>query len=635
MDESNRDRSERRSFLLKGENLRKTLIRAILPQWAAEQNQNIKRVLEGEYNEDEIFNLNSKYYNIYFLPNHPQTYNPNATVDGSNIDTFNYIFVDMDLKEKAYADSEEFTKVLYESELKPSKIVLSGNGVHAYWKVSELDAMTFLKLQRRLCRAFNTDVAVCKIYQLMRLPGTINTKDPKNLKLCETIEENESVYSCEQLDTFLPILTHEDEDYCTTHFNKTYEIKDDSVSIDDKLPVKFGALLKSSQEVKDIWAGNTDDRSKSDYRMGHIMFASGFTKKEALSVLVNSSKAMQRAPKHRVNYASNIVDKIWTYEIQGSLKKLSNSVKDILARGESTVSGTRFPCHKLLDDTVTGFRLGHVIGLVAGSGVGKTSMAINMFKWFTELNPDFDHFFVSLEQTDNEIAARWRTICQGDDRLHEKVHVLSNYDEAGVFRNLSLDDIKDYILQFQKQTGKKIGTCVIDHIGALKKQNKNGENEGIMEICHKMKSFAIETNTLVVMQSQAPREKAGSGDLELNKDCAYGSVFFESYVDWLLAIWQPLKRAHADGAPTVMAFKYCKIRHKKQGKDNIQEDVCYRLFFDPQTETLRELTQDEEKSFSFFQNQVINIRKRDRKTDVVPYQSRNVDGLDANAKERH
>jgi hypothetical protein len=139
-----------------------------------------------------------------------------------------------------------------------------------------------------------------------------------------------------------------------------------------------------------------------------------------------------------------------------------------------------------------------------------------------------------------------------------------------------------------------------------------------------MKGFAVETNTMVIMQSQAPREKAGIGDLELNKDAAYGTVFFESYCDYLLTLWQPLKRLYARGAPTVMSFKFCKIRHKKQHLDVLKEDVRYSLYFDPSKEQLREMTQDEETQMTFFLKQAANERKQD-KNDVVTYVSRRLE----------
>jgi hypothetical protein len=308
---------------------------------------------------------------------------------------------------------------------------------------------------------------------------------------------------------------------------------------------------------------------------------------------------------------------------------LSSSVKDILLKKGNNIKGTRFPCYKYLDNTAHGFRLTQVIGLVAGSGVGKTAVTLNMFRGFVQSNPDYIHFFIPLEQPANEIAERWQLISGDDTSNHEKVHILSNYDDDGNFRNLSFDDIKDYLLKFQQVTGKKVGCVVIDHIGALKKKNKKGENQDLMDICHAMKAFAVETNTLLVMQSQAPREKAGSGDIELDKDAAYGTVYFESYCDYLITLWQPLKRVYSKGAPTTTAFKFCKIRHKNQKEDVIQEDVCYNLMFDPTTQRLRELTQIEQKSFDFFLNEAVNLRKKDKKTDVSQYVSAKVEGVSA------
>jgi len=599
------------------------IYRCIAPDWLLAKAPNTRKVLEGEFDNDYVRELNQLGYNIYFLPNHPSVYDPNITVDGSHIDVFSYVFVDMDLKDGVYQSKEEFIEIVREAGPEPTLIVDSGGGVHVYWAVSDLDAMSFLRLNRRLCRKFNTDEATGKIYQLMRAPGTNNTKIEGNTRPCNYVYSSEAVYSCEDLDSLLPALNHDDEAYCQAHFNKTYGIGE-KIAIKDELPKRFDKLIRDNPEAKSIWAGEVEDRSKADYRLGHLMFANGFTKDEALSVLVNSIKARDRAPQHRVSYATGIVDKIWTFENTQDRDKLdlSMSVKDILAKGTNALKGTRFPCNAILDATAHGFRLGQVIGLVAGSGVGKTAMSLNMFRWFAKENPDYVHFFIPLEQPAHEIAERWSRMCAGDERLHEKVHIMSNYDEDGGFRHLSFTEIKDYLLKFQSVTGKKIGCVVIDHIGALRKKGKDGENQDIMDICHSMKAFAVETNTLLVMQSQSSRDKAGIGDLEINKDAAYGTVYFESYCDYLITIWQPLKRMYDNPTcPSITAFKFCKIRHKNRELDAIQEDVPYLLHFDPSTELMDKPTQEQLKPFDFFAKQALNKRKADRKTDAVPYKS--------------
>jgi archaellum biogenesis ATPase FlaH len=602
--------------------------RCILADWAKSDRPELPKVLEGEFSNDQISAYNEQGYNIYFLPNYPSLYDSSSIVEGSDIDTFRFVFVDMDLKDGYWPDKEAFYCEVFDSNIEPSYIIDSGNGVHVYWQVEDLDAISFLRLQRRLCRRFHTDEAVSKIYQLMRVPGTLNTKKRDQKKLCEDIFTSDHIYTSEQLDKLLPQITQKDEDYCQQHYSKTYKIGLDDVKVDEKLPAKFAKLLSNNKEAKEIWACNTDDRSKSDYRLGHIMFASQFTKDEAMSVLINTAKAISRAPAHRIGYAQNIVEKIWTYELAEDKDglNLSSSIAEILRKNGDSIKGVRFPCHKYLDDTYNGFRLGQVIGLVAGSGVGKTAMALNMFYGYVKSNPDYQHFFIPLEQPAREIADRWKAMCGDDTAAHEKVHVISNYDDSGAFRRLSLTEIKEYILKFQAVRKCKIGCIVIDHIGALKKTGKNGENQDIMDICHEMKGFAVETNTLLIMQSQSSREKAGIGDLELNKDAAYGTVYFESYCDYLITIWQPLKRCYMDynngkRCPTVMAFKFCKIRHKNINLDFIQEDVCYRLHFNPATELLREMTQDEERVFDYWAKIALNKRKFDRKTDLVPYKS--------------
>lgn len=600
----------------------KQYARLIAPPWLCKKNNRERWVIEGLLSEKQIAERNREGFNVYYLPNYPANYE-SGTVDGTQIDTWGYVFVDYDCKTAVYPDKDSFIAEVGACAIAPTKIVDSGNGVHVYWQVTDLDAMSFLRLGRRLMRLFNTDDAVQKIFQLMRLPGTLNTKLEGAFVECVELYEADQKYTCEELDRLLPPITVEDEAYCQQHYDRTFNVNRENVTIDDALPPKFGKLLRENHEVKAIWAGNSDDRSKDDYRLGHLMFANDFTKDEAISVLVNSAKAMSRAPVHRVGYAQNIVDKIWTFEAGGDV--LSPTVRDILRRGEDTIKGTRFPCSRLVDDTVHGYRLGQVIGIIGGSGVGKTTLTLNMFLWFAAHNPDYHHFFFSLEQPPGEIASRIRTICGDNDSLFDKIHIVSNYKEDGTNNHFSMDGIEEHLLEYQKATGHKVGATVIDHIGVLNKETRNGENDGLIDVCRKMKAVAVKVNTMLIMLSQAPREKAGIGDLELDKNAAYGTVFFESFCDYCLCLWQPLKRCYDQGAPTLMALKFAKIRHKKQNEDRIKEDIRYQFFFDPETERLRELTQAEEVAAKHYQSVAVNLRKLDKKTDIVPYQSRRVE----------
>ena len=70
--------------------------------------------------------------------------------------------------------------MLERSRLPPQLIVLSGGGLHAYWRLAEVlepEAFPAAELMlRQLIARFGSDPAVCDVSRLMRLPGTTNSK---------------------------------------------------------------------------------------------------------------------------------------------------------------------------------------------------------------------------------------------------------------------------------------------------------------------------------------------------------------------------------------------------------------------------------------------------------------------------
>lgn len=609
------------------------IYRLIYPEWATSMpdfdSKQTPRVIEAELDDEQLAHLNAIGYNCYWLPNYPSQYNPDKKIDGTDIDVFEYVYVDLDMKDymsadldrrHEYASKDEFLSVLLSFSLQPSLIVDSGNGIHAYWRVLDLDVMSFLRLQRRLARHFSTDPAVAKIYQLMRVWGTMNTKKQGDFKPCEVVVSSDAEYTAEQLDRVLPRISQKDEEYCKAHHDKTYGLTE-KIELSDELPAKWFQKFPKGSDGWKLFYGNPKDRSAADYRLGHLLSAAGFTREEALAVLSRTGKASERVGVHRYNYALGIVEKIWvdpTTRDPETKTRLAMSVRDLLGDSDDDgeLTGERFPCNEMVDATTCGFRLSHVLGLIAGAGAGKTTWAMNLFYWFAERNPQYIHVFVSLEQPAKEIAKRWRTISKGNPEFLDKVQVIGNYNDDGTYRNLSLQNIEEEIREIEKETGQKVGCVVIDHIGVLKQQTKDGEFQGLIDICKYMKAFAVNTNTFLIMQSQAPREKAGIGDIELDKDAAYGTSQFEWYVDWLVTTWQPLKRVY-DEAPhmTVTCFKYCKIRHKNVKKDTIKEDVPYAVMFEPDSEHLRRLNEDEQKAYDFFSKKATNLRNLDKKRE--------------------
>lgn len=290
------------------------IYRLIAPSWLVEQG--FKKVYEGEFTDEEIRVFNARGYNCYYLPNTIDNWNPSIRIAGKDINIFRYVFVDFDCKSSKGRTKAGFIETICNYDAEPSSIIDSGNGIHAYWQVTNLDALSYLRFQRRLIRLFDTDEAVGQIFQLMRVPGTLNTKDQENFLPCVLLYESDAVYTSETFDSVLPPISVSDELYCQQHMKRTYE-PDAIEPISDELPLRFKILLHSDDEVNTLWNAQNCDRSRRDYRLGCIMYERGFTQQEAASVLINSSKARSRSLVHRESYVMGIIDKVW--EIEESL----------------------------------------------------------------------------------------------------------------------------------------------------------------------------------------------------------------------------------------------------------------------------------------------------------------------------
>lgn len=623
------------------------LFRLIAAEWALESG-NItpsNKVVEGDFDIGVLQEYNQKGYNCFFFPNYPSDYSliPNhLTLPGrkrwvlaEDINTFEFCFVDLDMKDYQstdpnrshnYATKQAFIDALLACPIVPTSIVDSGGGVHAYWRVTNLDVNSYLRLNRRLCRKFSTDPATCLINQLMRVPGTLNVKRKDDFRPCEVVYSSGKEYDSEMLNSSLPPITPEDEEYCVHAYNTAYNREDIASRVTEEIPNSFLKLCRLNPAISKLFYENNDDRSAADYRLGHLMFEHGIPREDAIAVLCNTLKASTRHKHHRMTYAESIVSKIWVKENKVS-SDAPKSIKDILAAQGDDDTCERFPCHPIIDATKYGFRLTKVLGLIGGSGNGKSYASFNMMAWFTEYNAnkDYIHLYVTLESTAEEMADIWRTLSaqlkseQPNVDWDSKVYLLGNYNEDGTYRELGLKEVKEHIIKLEKSTGKKVGCVVIDHIGIVKQTQGRGEFDGLIGNCRQMKACAIATNTFWIIQSQTSRAKNSGGDIELDMDAAYGTSNFEFYCDYVMTIWQPLKRVY-DRAPhmTVLAFKMAKIRRKSVLEDKIKADVTYGLMFDPKTGRLREMTSDEHTAFEFYNKQAIQLRNKDRKREPAP-----------------
>lgn len=595
--------------------------------------------------DEFIKEKNAAGYNVYWFPNHPSE-SPYQTdvkyLSGKYIDVFDYVFVDMDLKDGVYKTKEDFYNKLREFPVKPTLTLDSGNGVHAYWKMEDLTRDTFVITQLALLKYFNTDDSVWTVLQLMRYPGSKNTKRHKDYVQTTTVADITTGACYKMSDLPKEIYTAVDEESARkakVHLDRL----DGKISTElteevdlDSLPKSFVSLMESNKTARDLFndpKGSYGDRSGADMKLANLLYSKNFSKQDALVVLSNTQKALEKGP-HRKEYAFNTIDKVYTDRSKNQFK----TVSQIISSSSSQILPPRVLGPDYLDTRVLGkpWRKKELLGLIAGSGVGKTAKALNMIKCIIENNADQNQVFIfySLEMPAMSVIERWIQLVGDKSPLTDKLYVIDNYDENGLPRNIGLQEIYNFSMDIKKSTGADLGAIVIDHIhlispmidpnkqpnfGTFAEYGGYGEKQklGLGAICSNLKSLVNSLDTFGIILTQTTKEK-GVGDTPIGKDGAYGISQYEWIMDRILTIWQPLMRVQKLTDLRFLAFQYVKIREKHKD-DKIFENDPKLLLYDLGTGNLSIPDQDQYQVFRELLPQANEARQALQKKESNAY----------------
>lgn len=606
-----------------------------------------KDIIEGEFTEEALAEYNNAGYNVYFFPNSFKQKDPNKFfLSGKDITDFNYVFVDMDLKDEIYESKEAFLDALVNFPIKPTTVVDSGNGIHAYWRCENLTRELYMVLQMRLIQEFHTDQSVWTPLQLMRLPGFYNTKKYDDFKLAKYIVDEEGTVSIEDLDRFLPELTEVNEKKIQEHLDKLDGIASilDEVDVDlEELPEEFIEILEdSASKYKHLKALFNDpvsvcgDRSTADFKLANILWKYyNFDYNQLMQVMSNTKKALSRNGNSKVEYAAAIVYKAVNenpdekYDIASISER--KRMGDIKENGKP-VRGPEFWDYPVLHNP---WRRGQVLGMIAAPGIGKTSATLKMFKEILKNDKSKRELavFFTLEMPDYEIIERWDKLTADCTELSDRLYVISNEDPEGNPRHINLQDIVGFTNSIKRKTGQDVSTIAIDHIGVLNPEIDLSEEPnfavhgepgkgnkrylGIETICAKTKEIAKLLDVFLIVQSQTSKEKAGGGDVPLGTNAAFGTARFEWYMDYVLTFWQPLYRVAGEAPLTVLAFQYGKIRAKHK-KDMIKTYDKKLLYYDLDSGDLRDVTENELSDANHWAKIAQGKRAQEREDKDIP-----------------
>lgn len=610
--------------------------RLVKPKWAQktlandEPNPEFLQEIDGpnvfegcDFTQEFIQEKNQQGYHVYFFPNHPtrDVYAEGTKfLNGKLIDKFNYVFVDMDLKDKTYASKENFYETLKKFPIKPTMTVDSGNGVHAYWQVDGLTRDAYVITQMALLNHFKTDESVWTVLQLMRFPGSFNTKQKDAPIPVQVVPECSSgeIYTINMFPPEIYNLDQKIAQKAQTHIDRLDGKSDLNFAEDvnlDELPERFLKLMADKNTIRQMFENpkSFGDRSSTDMKLANILFSEKFDVKQALAILSNTQKALEKGP-HRREYAELTVSKVYGDRPKNKFMSAGEYLRgDHTTVAEPPINGPYYLDYGVLGEP---WRRKEILGVIAGAGVGKTAFALNIIKDTIENNPNNDDVFVffSLEMSKKQIIKRWVSLVGNRPELNDRLFVVDTQDENGMPINIGLQEIYEFCSEIKQCTGKHIGALVIDHFhiisthidirkspnfGIMSEQNTgygDVRNLSLNGLATQLKSLTKTLDTFTILLSQTTKEK-GVGDLPLGKDAAYGVSQYEWIVDRIVTIWQPLMRVRSKTSLNILAFQYAKIR-EKHPNDKIQEHSPKLLTYDLDSGKLRVTTSEEFEEFN-------------------------------------
>lgn len=253
------------------------------------------------------------------------------------------------------------------------------------------------------------------------------------------------------------------------------------------------------------------------------------------------------------------------------------------------------------------FLRGDVTGILAPSGVGKTTYCLNEILWQLIQNPSGICIMYVLEQDASEINEKWEALAQNYGDLADRFYIFSNFDDDMIGKeSMSIVDIKHKAKSLKNALGETVISIVLDHLHLIR-NSASDYNPVAVEI--KKMAKELDTHIFIVSQTQKANQII---DLPVPRTGCYNCSAFEWNVSNIISIFQPLSRVQSEANLPLLGYQFCKIRYKNV-KDEIKENMNYLLYFNHDTQALRELTPNEKTEFSHWYDKVIELRQNEEK----------------------
>lgn len=257
-----------------------------------------------------------------------------------------------------------------------------------------------------------------------------------------------------------------------------------------------------------------------------------------------------------------------------------------------------------VDKFVRKMSRGDLTGVLAPTGVGKTTFILNELREILINNREGVVVIYAFEQDASEIAEKWLKMNEMTPELSDRLYVFSNFDEKD---SMGISDIKLKLNLIKTEVTDNIISIALDHLHLIRNDGYGDYNN----VCTELKKIAKEFNTHVYIISQT--QKANQIiDVPVPRTGCYNCSQFEWICTYIISLFQPLKRVAAESGLEILGYQFSKIRYKNK-EDGIKESMNYLLSFDFDTESLRPLNNDEKTKFAMYYEKVLELRQNEEK----------------------
>ena len=268
----------------------------------------------------------------------------------------------------------------------------------------------------------------------------------------------------------------------------------------------------------------------------------------------------------QISNLKDTVDLNRPYGQKGGQRSLLQGLQSAENRMKGSPKGICSDEWRIFEDVMGGFYDGHLIGIVAESGGGKTTLAINWMHNIMMKHHDLPSLIFSLEMDEGAFKKQVAKIASGlsASELTWKVNNDPDFDikgfDYGGWHNAQFDYETDTLKGIIRAIDRnKPRLVMIDHAQFIEMES-NSEGSWIKKLCKDLKQCAKRNGCAIILLSQIDKSSAkthlNTKGEEVKKKPrlvdALGGISFKSALDFGVVIWRK--------GPTESIVYYDKVR---------------------------------------------------------------------------